>query len=81
MSERAIGFVENWVSDNVGADGCQAEGDNSEALAAQCVKAANAEGISQAEIDAAFDDLTAFIAGEIKEANDRKLAGLAANDD
>jgi hypothetical protein len=73
MSVQAIEFVESWVSENIGAKGHQAEGVNpqAEALAAQCIKAAKAEGISQAEIDAAFDDLTKFIAGEIEEANDR----------
>jgi hypothetical protein len=83
MSERAIGFVESWVSENIRAEGNPADGDNSqaEAFAAQCLKAAEAEGIPQAEIDAAFEDLTTFMAGEIKETNDRIVARLAANDE
>lgn len=73
MSVQAIEFVESWVSENISAKGRQVEGINpqAEALAALCIKAAKAEGISQAEIDAAFDDLIKFIAGEIEEANDR----------
>jgi hypothetical protein len=39
------------------------------ALAAQCVEAAKAEGIPESEIKDAFDDLAAFIAGEIQEVN------------
>jgi hypothetical protein len=41
------------------------------ALAAQCVKDAQGKGIAESEINEAFDDLAAFIAGEIKEARDR----------
>ena len=68
MSERALEFVELWVSEKVepGDDSSQAE-----ALAAQCRAAASEEGIPQSELDEAFDDLTAFIAGEIAEVNDR----------
>ena len=59
MSEQAIGFVESWVSETIRAEGNPADGDNSqaEAFAAQCLKAAEAEGIPQAEIDAAFDHI------------------------
>jgi hypothetical protein len=84
MSQRALEFVETWVSENIKATGDEAEGvkpegdkpeaDNTAAatvLAAQCLKAAWAEGIPQSEIQEAFDDLAAFIAGEIEEANDR----------
>jgi hypothetical protein len=83
MSERAIAFVESWVSENVSAQGYQANGDDSQAkaLAVQCRNAASAEGISQAEMDAAFDDLTAFIAGEMEEAHDRDVAGSPETDD
>jgi hypothetical protein len=83
MSERAIAFVESWVSENIGAEGYQADGVDSQAkaLAVRCRNAATAEDISQAEIDAAFEDLTAFIAGEIAEAHDRDAARSAAEDD
>ena len=83
MSERAIAFVEIWASKNITAKGYQPEGDNSQAkiFAAQCLMAAKAEGIPQAEIDAVFEDLTTFMAGEIEEANDREAARLAAKDD
>ena len=66
MSERAIEFVELWVSEHVSAG--QSAGD-AKALAAQCLAAANSEGIPQAEIRDAFEDLAAFIGGEIEEAN------------
>jgi predicted metal-dependent hydrolase len=83
MSERAIGFVEDWVSENIGAKGHQAESGNSQAkaFATQCLTAAAEEGISQSEIDAAFEDLTAFMAGQIEEANDREVARSAAKED
>ena len=39
--------------------------------AAECVKDAQEEGITENEIKDAFDDLAAFIAGQIDEARDR----------
>jgi hypothetical protein len=83
MSERALGFVEEWTSENVHAEGYTPEGDNSQAksLAVQCLAAANAQGISEAEIKQSIDDLTEFMAGAIEEANDREVRRLAAKDD
>jgi hypothetical protein len=83
MTERAIEFVENWVSENINADGYQAEGNHSRAgaFAVQCLEAAGAEGIPRTEIAETFEDLTAFMAGEIEEANNREVARLAAKDD
>ena len=93
MSQRAIEFVETWVSENITATGDDThagnpaagnpqagdfDGDNPaadnpavKALAAQCLKAAGAEGIPLSEIQDTFEDLAAFIAGEIAEANER----------
>jgi hypothetical protein len=73
MSDRAIEFVETWVSDHI-AEGAQ-PGDGAaraKTLAAQCLTDAAAEGISSIEIKETFDDLAAFIAGEIEEANTRE---------
>ena len=74
MSERALGFVEEWISEHVGAQDHRPEGDNSraKALASQCLADANAQGISAFEIGEAIDDLAAFIAGAIEEANERE---------
>jgi hypothetical protein len=68
MSERALEFVELWVSDHItpASDPSLAKG-----LATECVLAANSDGIPKLEIDEAFDDLAGFIAGEIAEANAR----------
>jgi hypothetical protein len=74
MSERIIAFVENWVSENIHAEGYPAEGEDVQAksLAAQCRAEALAAGIPESEIDDEFDDLTAFMSGQIQEANDRE---------
>lgn len=65
MSERAIEFVEVWVSEHIrDAQGAL----DPKALAAQCLAAAKSEGIPEAEIKDAFEDLAAFIGGEIEEA-------------
>ncbi|HWF96585.1 MAG TPA: hypothetical protein VG291_16650 [Xanthobacteraceae bacterium] len=76
MSMSAIEFVENWVSENITADApAPADVDaTARALASQCLVAATAAGILQSEIDDSFDDLTAFMAGEIEEANTREVA-------
>lgn len=68
MSERALEFVEQWVTDHVSSanDPSQAR-----ALAGACSAAAAAEDIPSVEIAEAFDDLAAFIAGEIAEAKER----------
>ncbi len=81
MSTRAIEFVENWVSENVKASGNQKAGDKATAivLASRCFEAAEAEGIPQKEIEEVFEDLPAFIAGEIEEANE-DAARVAAKD-
>jgi len=84
MTEHAIEFVESWVSENVSGADYQAEGNNNsraKALSAQCVEAAKAAGIPQTEIAKVFEDLTAFIAGEIDEAHNREVARLAARYD
>jgi hypothetical protein len=74
MSARALEFVETWVSEKIEEmDELPADGDEAlaKALAAQCIQAAQEEDIPQSEIDEAFDDLAAFIDGEIEEAKDR----------
>jgi len=79
MSMRAIEFVENWVSENIGADAEQPAGGEpagggttAATLASQCLAAADAAGIPQSEIEDTFDDLPAFMAGEIEEATTRE---------
>ena len=73
MSDRAIEFIETWVSKHI-AEGAQPVDSAARAklLAAQCLVDAAAEGISSIEIKETFDDLAAFIAGEIEEANARE---------
>jgi hypothetical protein len=72
MSARALEFVEEWVSERI-EQGYPATDDDAEikAWAAACLAAARGEGISDLEIKEAFDDLAAFIGGQIDEARDR----------
>jgi hypothetical protein len=76
MSERALAFLEGWVTEHIHAD------DNGRAkqLAEQCLVAAKVEGIPNAEIDEAVDDLTAFMSGQIEEAAEREVHRLAEKD-
>ncbi len=70
MSTRAIEFVENWVSENIDEDEIDPANIEEEAaaLATRCLEEAVASGIPKSEIEDTFDDLAAFIAGEIEEA-------------
>jgi membrane-bound lytic murein transglycosylase B len=74
MSKRALEFVETWVSEKIEEEGVPAEGRQSPAKqwAAECIEAANEEGIPAAEINEAFDDLAEFIDGKIEEARERE---------
>jgi hypothetical protein len=74
MSERALAFVEEWVSDHVsGADGAPADASSqAKALARQCLADASAQGIPQGEIGESIDDLEEFMAGALEEAHERK---------
>jgi hypothetical protein len=74
MSKRALEFVETWVSEKIEEKGVPTEGEASPAKewAAECIKAANDEGIPALEINEAFDDLPEFIDGEIEEARERE---------
>jgi hypothetical protein len=74
MSERALAFVEEWVSGHVRAED---KSDNQQArartLADRCLAAASTHGITTNEIGEAIDDLTAFMIGAIEEAAERKV--------
>ena len=73
MSERALAFVEEWVSDHVSAeDKSGDEQARARALADRCRADAGARGITANEIGEAIDDLTAFMAGAIEEAAERE---------
>jgi hypothetical protein len=74
MSKRALEFVETWVTEKIEEAGIPKEGEESPAKkwAAECVEAADEEGIPALEISEAFDDLAEFIDGEIEEARDRE---------
>jgi hypothetical protein len=73
MSERALAFVEEWVSDHVRAeDKSGDEQARASALADRCRADASTRGITANEIADAIDDLTAFMVGAIEEAAERK---------
>ena len=72
MSERALAFVDEWVSDHVRPQ--DADGDveaRARALADQCLGDAGKKGIPASEIGEAIDDLPDFMVGAIEEAEER----------
>jgi hypothetical protein len=73
MSERALAFVEEWVSNHVRAEGKSGdEQARARARADRCRADAATDGITANEIGDAIDDLTAFMIGAIEEAAERK---------
>jgi hypothetical protein len=72
MSERALAFVDEWVSGHVHA---QDADDDIEAraktLAGACLADAGKKGIPAAEIGEAIDDLLSYIIAAIEEAEER----------
>jgi hypothetical protein len=83
MSMRAVEFVENWASENIGADEKVTEmpGASALALASRCLEDARAAGIPQSEIEETFDNLPAFLAGEVEEAREREVDHSAAEEE
>jgi hypothetical protein len=72
MSERALAFVEQWVSGHVrGEDAGRDIDARAKVLADQCLAAAGKAGIPAAEIGEAIDDLPDFMIGAIEEAEER----------
>jgi hypothetical protein len=72
MTERALAFVDEWVSDHVRAQ--DADGDieaRAKTLADQCLADAGNKGIPASEIGDAIDDLADFMVGAIEEAEER----------
>jgi hypothetical protein len=80
MSMRAVEFVESWASENIAAGG-QPAGATALTLASRCLQAAIAAGIPRSEIEDTFDDLPAFMAGEIEEANEREADASGEDDE
>src|SRR5260370_41964914 len=72
MSERALAFVDEWISGHIHA---QDPGGDIEAraktLASQCLADASKKGIPASEIGEAIDDLANFMIGAIEEAEER----------
>jgi hypothetical protein len=72
VSERALAFVDEWVSAHVHAQ--DADGDiaaRAKTLANQCFAAASKKGIPASEIGEAIDDLADYMVGAIEEAEER----------
>src|SRR5690242_2310849 len=72
MSERALAFVDEWVTQHIRAE--DADGDieaRATALAGQCLAAAGKKGIPASEINDAFEDLADYMVGAIEEAEER----------
>jgi hypothetical protein len=72
MSQRALAFVDEWVSGHVHAQ--DAGGDieaRAKSLASQCLADASKKGIPASEIGEAIDDLASFMIGAIEEAEER----------
>jgi len=83
MSEEALGFVDEWISEHVRPGEHTSDDNNTQAkaLAKQCLADASAEGISELDIKDAIDDLTEFMAAAIEEANEREAHRLGEDEE
>jgi hypothetical protein len=72
MSERALAFVDEWISDHVHAEDANDIEARAKTLASQCLAAASKAGIPASEIGEAIDDLPNFLVGAIEEAEERE---------
>jgi hypothetical protein len=83
MTDKAFAFVDEWVSEHIHAerdDGSAGGELEPAALARQCIADAEAAGIPAAEINDAYEDLAAFMEGQIEEAKERE-SGESSDDD
>ena len=82
MSKRGVRFVEGWVSENVHATAYELDDESLEArqYAAQCLAAAEAEGISREAIEEDVGNIVAYMTGAINSQIDGKFARLTATE-
>jgi hypothetical protein len=83
MSERGQKFIDQWIENNIFAEGYAPEGDDTEArqLAEQCLGGAGEEGVTKAEIEEAIGDIVAYLNAAIERVNDDEVERQAAKDD
>jgi hypothetical protein len=79
MSERAMLFVEEWLSNNIQAAGYGPADDQSQAAkyAEDCLAAAAKNGITKNEIEEDYGDLLDHMSEAIEDANDAEAIKLA----
>lgn len=81
MSTRGVQFAENWIRENINAGPYDPGDDVIKMHVAELVAAANAEGISRAEIEEDMGDLDSVISDALESATDDEIAARVAKDD
>jgi len=83
MSERGIEFFNNWVRENVNAEGYPQDPSDAQvtALVENCTADAVTAGVSIDEIEEDMGDLRDAIFDAMEEANTDEVNRLAAKDD
>jgi|KBSSwiStaDraftv2_1062776.scaffolds.fasta_scaffold07037_2 20S proteasome alpha/beta subunit len=83
MSERGQNFIDQWIENNIFAEGYAPEGDDTEArqLAERCLEAAKEEGVSKNEIEEAVGEIVAYLSAAVERVNDEEVERQAAKDD
>ena len=84
MSQRGIDFANDWVSENIVAEGYGPEDGPDPAVAAaltSMLDAARDKGIPREEIENDMGDLEDFISQAIGKANDGEVERLSGRDD
>lgn len=76
MTNKAVDFVEDWISENINAQPYvdeEGDDDRPKEFARECRQAAKAAGISAAEIKKEYPDLEGRMAEAINEAADAAI--------
>ncbi len=84
MSDRVINFANNWVAENVNANGYGPEdGPNVEAIEAttRFIDDAQEAGISRDELEDILGDVSDYIHAAFEEANDAEVDRMMSKDD
>lgn len=81
MSEHAIEFVNNWVSENINVEAYDPPAGLIDQAVQDMVDEAEANGISRKEIEDEVGDLHSFVSREYEKRTDDEVARLVEKDD
>jgi hypothetical protein len=83
MNQRVTEFMQDWMAENVHFIGYPAEDGidpEAESLAIECAAAAEAEGLSEEELEHEYGDLASFLHKELERLADEAVGAKVEDD-